>query len=166
MEELEFSPLERKIYDSIYFSAKKDFDRLDAKGLVSKNYTHILAMLMRYLMKLSSLRSCRADYVILGCDEQFFILVLLSAKETRNGPCPHKMVGKESQSTILFRSLRMASNLERAVRLHLSKIFLRTSVAMISLNVQFASTKWKSRWSFHVVCTNCMSTMSFANDVH
>ncbi|KAH9486419.1 DNA repair protein RAD5 [Psilocybe cubensis] len=47
VEELEFSPLERKIYDSIYLSAKKDFERLDAKGLVSKNYTHILAMLMR-----------------------------------------------------------------------------------------------------------------------
>ncbi|PPQ79873.1 hypothetical protein CVT25_002929 [Psilocybe cyanescens] len=47
VEELEFSPLERKIYDSIYFSAKRDFDRLDAKGLISKNYTHILAMLMR-----------------------------------------------------------------------------------------------------------------------
>ncbi|KAG6851386.1 hypothetical protein H0H93_005784 [Arthromyces matolae] len=44
---LEFSPLERKIYDKIYISAKKDFDRLDAKGLVNKNYTHILAMLMR-----------------------------------------------------------------------------------------------------------------------
>ncbi|KAG6846036.1 hypothetical protein H0H87_006400 [Tephrocybe sp. NHM501043] len=44
---LEFSPLERKIYDQIYITAKKDFERLDAKGLVSKNYTHILAMLMR-----------------------------------------------------------------------------------------------------------------------
>ncbi|KAG6854152.1 hypothetical protein C0991_010063 [Blastosporella zonata] len=44
---LEFSPLERKIYDQIYISAKRDFERLDAKGLVTKNYTHILAMLMR-----------------------------------------------------------------------------------------------------------------------
>lgn len=47
METLEFSPLERKIYDKIYISAKRDFERLDAKGLVKKNYTHILAMLMR-----------------------------------------------------------------------------------------------------------------------
>ena len=47
MEELEFSPLERKIYDSIYLSAKKNFEQLDAKGLLGKNYTHILAMLMR-----------------------------------------------------------------------------------------------------------------------
>jgi DNA repair protein RAD5 len=47
VEELEFSPLERKIYDSIYTSAKRNFERLNAKGLVSKNYTHILAMLMR-----------------------------------------------------------------------------------------------------------------------
>lgn len=44
---LEFSPLERKIYDSLYFNAKKSFDRLEEKGLVSRNYTHILAMLMR-----------------------------------------------------------------------------------------------------------------------
>ncbi|KAF8956086.1 RAD5-like protein [Flammula alnicola] len=47
VEELEFTPLERKIYDSIYLSAKRNFEQLDAKGLVSKNYTHILAMLMR-----------------------------------------------------------------------------------------------------------------------
>ncbi|KAL0951754.1 hypothetical protein HGRIS_008426 [Hohenbuehelia grisea] len=47
VETLEFSPSERKLYDSIYVTAKKDFDQLDAKGLVGKNYTHILAMLMR-----------------------------------------------------------------------------------------------------------------------
>ena len=45
---LEFSPLERKIYDSLYSDAKKDFENLNEKGLVSRNYTHILAMLMRY----------------------------------------------------------------------------------------------------------------------
>ncbi|KAG5652932.1 hypothetical protein H0H81_003075 [Sphagnurus paluster] len=44
---LEFSPLERKIYDQIYTSAKKNFESLDARGLVSRNYTQILAMLMR-----------------------------------------------------------------------------------------------------------------------
>ena len=44
---LEFTPLERKIYDSLYSDAKKNFDRLSEKGLVGKNYTHILAMLMR-----------------------------------------------------------------------------------------------------------------------
>ncbi|KIM47670.1 hypothetical protein M413DRAFT_22297 [Hebeloma cylindrosporum] len=47
IEELEFTPLERKIYDSIYTSVKRNFEQLDAKGLVGKNYTHILAMLMR-----------------------------------------------------------------------------------------------------------------------
>ncbi|KAI0640000.1 SNF2 family N-terminal domain-containing protein [Trametes polyzona] len=47
VETLEFSPLERKIYDSLYSDAKKDFEHLNAKGLVSRNYTHILAMLMR-----------------------------------------------------------------------------------------------------------------------
>lgn len=51
IEELEFSPLERKIYDSIYISAKRNFEKLNAKGLVSKNYTHILAMLMRYIVQ-------------------------------------------------------------------------------------------------------------------
>jgi len=49
VEELEFNPLEKKIYDSIYHSAKRNFEQLDARGLVSKNYTHILAMLMRYV---------------------------------------------------------------------------------------------------------------------
>jgi DNA repair protein RAD5 len=47
VEMLEFSPLERRIYDSIYISAKRNFEQLSAKGLVGKNYTHILAMLMR-----------------------------------------------------------------------------------------------------------------------
>ena len=49
MENLEFSPLERKIYDSMYIDAKKNFDLLNAKGLIGKNYTHILAMLMRFV---------------------------------------------------------------------------------------------------------------------
>lgn len=47
VEMLEFSPLERKIYDSLYTSAKKKFDRLSEQGLIGKSYTHILAMLMR-----------------------------------------------------------------------------------------------------------------------
>ncbi|CDO73050.1 hypothetical protein BN946_scf185007.g104 [Trametes cinnabarina] len=47
VETLEFSPLERRIYDSLYSDAKKDFEHLNSKGLVSRNYTHILAMLMR-----------------------------------------------------------------------------------------------------------------------
>ncbi|KAJ8453572.1 hypothetical protein ONZ45_g19661 [Pleurotus djamor] len=47
VEALNFSSLERKLYDSIYITAKKNFDQLNAKGLVTKNYTHILAMLMR-----------------------------------------------------------------------------------------------------------------------
>ncbi|EKM61408.1 uncharacterized protein PHACADRAFT_111980 [Phanerochaete carnosa HHB-10118-sp] len=47
VEELEFSPLERKIYDSLYHDAKRRFEKLSEKGVVNKNYTHILAMLMR-----------------------------------------------------------------------------------------------------------------------
>ncbi|KII93978.1 hypothetical protein PLICRDRAFT_36194 [Plicaturopsis crispa FD-325 SS-3] len=47
IENLEFSSLERKIYDAIYRDAKLNFEQLSEKGLVSKNYTHILAMLMR-----------------------------------------------------------------------------------------------------------------------
>ncbi|KAG5220964.1 DNA helicase [Salix suchowensis] len=47
VEKLEFSPLEHKLYDSIYATVKLNFDQLSAKGLITKNYTHILAMLMR-----------------------------------------------------------------------------------------------------------------------
>ncbi|KAK0198774.1 SNF2 family N-terminal domain-containing protein [Armillaria mellea] len=47
VENLEFSMAERKLYDSIYNSIKRNFDQLSAKGLIGKNYTHILAMLMR-----------------------------------------------------------------------------------------------------------------------
>jgi DNA repair protein RAD5 len=55
VEQLEFSPLERKIYDSIFTDAKRDFERLAAKGLVNRNYTHILAMLMRYVSHVGTL---------------------------------------------------------------------------------------------------------------
>ncbi|KZO93169.1 hypothetical protein CALVIDRAFT_486163 [Calocera viscosa TUFC12733] len=47
VEELEFSPLERKIYDQIYHDAKTQFTKLNANGLVGKNFSNILAMLMR-----------------------------------------------------------------------------------------------------------------------
>lgn len=48
METLQFSVSERKLYDSIYMDVRKKFERLNEKGLVNKNYTSILAMLMRY----------------------------------------------------------------------------------------------------------------------
>ena len=48
VEKLQLSPLERRIYDSIYTDVKRKFDQLNANGLVGKNYTHILSMLMRY----------------------------------------------------------------------------------------------------------------------
>ncbi|KAF9785715.1 SNF2 family N-terminal domain-containing protein [Thelephora terrestris] len=47
VETLEFSASERKLYDSIYIDVRKKFQRLNEKGLVNKNYTSILAMLMR-----------------------------------------------------------------------------------------------------------------------
>ena len=50
IELLHFSPAEQKIYDSIYDTAKRSFDQLNAKGLVGKNYTHILAMIMRSVL--------------------------------------------------------------------------------------------------------------------
>ena len=48
VETLEFSTSERKLYDSIYIDVRKKFERLNEKGLINKNYTSILAMLMRY----------------------------------------------------------------------------------------------------------------------
>lgn len=47
VEKLQFSGPERKTYDEIYFNAKRNYQELNAKGLIGKNYTHILAMLMR-----------------------------------------------------------------------------------------------------------------------
>ncbi|KAI0068064.1 hypothetical protein BV25DRAFT_1793364 [Artomyces pyxidatus] len=47
IETLPFSAMERKLYDSIYKDAKRNFENLKAKGLVNRNYTHILAMIMR-----------------------------------------------------------------------------------------------------------------------
>jgi DNA repair protein RAD5 len=47
-EYLDFGILERKIYDDIYSNVKRKFNSLSAKGLVGKNYTNILAMLMKY----------------------------------------------------------------------------------------------------------------------
>lgn len=47
METLEFSPAERKIYDSIYADAKHAYDTFNAGGVVGKNMSNILAMLMK-----------------------------------------------------------------------------------------------------------------------
>lgn len=47
IEKLEFSTLERKIYDSVYSNAKDQYNSLKAQGLLGKKYTHVLAMLMK-----------------------------------------------------------------------------------------------------------------------
>ncbi|KAH8835605.1 SNF2 family N-terminal domain-containing protein [Flagelloscypha sp. PMI_526] len=47
VEKLVFSPAERTFYDAIFATAKNNFDELSRKGLVGKNYTNILAMLMK-----------------------------------------------------------------------------------------------------------------------
>ena len=52
IENLEFSPMERKIYDSLYNNAKQKFENWSDKGVVNKNYTSILAMLMRSVVSL------------------------------------------------------------------------------------------------------------------
>jgi DNA repair protein RAD5 len=41
IEELTFSPAERRIYEEIYASAKKDFGDLDETGTVTKNFAHM-----------------------------------------------------------------------------------------------------------------------------
>jgi len=66
--------MERKIYDSIYAEAKRDYEQLNARGLVSRNYTHILAMLMRYGIDLHELRRSLIRRV--ACVAQFYIPVL------------------------------------------------------------------------------------------
>ena len=48
VERLEFSPLEREIYNSVYHNARHKFQSLDAKGQVGKNWQSIFALLMRY----------------------------------------------------------------------------------------------------------------------
>lgn len=47
VENLEFSPLERQIYDQIYHNAKSTFKTMDARGTVGKNWSSIFALLMR-----------------------------------------------------------------------------------------------------------------------
>ncbi|KAG8919048.1 DNA helicase rad5 [Tulasnella sp. 408] len=46
-ETLEFSPAERKIYDSIYADAKHAYDAFNARGVIGKNMSNILALLMK-----------------------------------------------------------------------------------------------------------------------
>ena len=53
METLEFSPLERQIYDRVYHNAKSTFRTLDAKGTVGKNWHSIFALLMRCVLSSS-----------------------------------------------------------------------------------------------------------------
>jgi DNA repair protein RAD5 len=74
VEHLEFSPLERKIYSSLYSDAKKDFERLNAKGLVNKNYTHVCytAFICTESAEMFEIRSWRCSC---GWSRSTFILV-------------------------------------------------------------------------------------------
>lgn len=107
-EELEFTPLERKIYDSIYHSAKLNFEQLNAKGLVGKNYTHILAMLMRLVFShftdFAHKWNTPIDY-----GAPCFIQVLYSPRMT--SVLYHLKGTEKSTSTILFTVLHKANHL-------------------------------------------------------
>ncbi len=111
MEELEFTPLERKIYDSIYHSAKLNFEQLDAKGLVGKNYTHILAMLMRLVFShftaFAHNLKTPVDYGV-PC----FTQVLYSPRMT--SVLYHPKETEMSTSMILFNVLHKANHLPQA----------------------------------------------------
>jgi len=48
VETLDFSTLERQIYDQVYHNAKSTFKTLDAKGAIGKNWHSIFALLMRF----------------------------------------------------------------------------------------------------------------------
>lgn len=66
--------MERKIYDSMYIDAKRNFDRLNAKGLVGRNYTHILAMLMRCVLEALS-STFILNFVFADFGARYYILV-------------------------------------------------------------------------------------------
>lgn len=71
METLEFSASERKLYDSIYIDVRKKFERLNEKGLVNKNYTGILAMLMRHVVRFLCMRALILNFYDPVSAEQF-----------------------------------------------------------------------------------------------
>jgi DNA repair protein RAD5 len=54
VEKLIFSDAEQRFYEMVYVPAKKKFQQLNAKGLLGKNYTNILAMLMKYVAVFAS----------------------------------------------------------------------------------------------------------------
>ncbi|CAE6356649.1 unnamed protein product [Rhizoctonia solani] len=47
IEELTFSPAERKTYEEIYIDAKKDFGDMDRSGTITKGFAHMFAQIMR-----------------------------------------------------------------------------------------------------------------------
>ncbi|CAE6386859.1 unnamed protein product [Rhizoctonia solani] len=47
IEELTFSPAERKIYEEIYIDAKKDFGDMGQSGTITKGFAHMFAQIMR-----------------------------------------------------------------------------------------------------------------------
>lgn len=48
IEYLDLSPDEFRLYDAIFKNVKKDYDSLNARGLVTKNITSMLARIMTY----------------------------------------------------------------------------------------------------------------------
>ncbi|CAE6477250.1 unnamed protein product [Rhizoctonia solani] len=47
IEELTFSPAERRTYEEIYIDAKKDFGDMDQSGTITKGFAHMFAQIMR-----------------------------------------------------------------------------------------------------------------------
>ncbi|KAG8716729.1 DNA helicase rad5 [Ceratobasidium sp. 394] len=48
IEELTFSPAERRAYEEVYTTAKKEFGDMGEVGTVSMNFTHMFAQIMRF----------------------------------------------------------------------------------------------------------------------
>ena len=50
----------------MYTDAKKNFDSLNAQGLLGKHYTHILAMIMRFVYQFHHLTLLNLIYIVCG----------------------------------------------------------------------------------------------------
>jgi len=95
IENLEFSQTERRLYDSIYASAKHDFDMINEQGSVGKNYTHLLALLMKsviywyYLIKRAYMARLRRavlhPYLVRTTDDEKALLENSKQEQKQGG---------------------------------------------------------------------------------
>ncbi|QRW24790.1 hypothetical protein RhiXN_11702 [Rhizoctonia solani] len=96
IEELTFSPAERRTYEEIYIDAKKDFGDMDQSGTITKGFAHMFAQIMRLRQAV-----LHPDLIKAPKEDPDEVDLLESDDSIENEPHPHLGLRSASMSPIM-----------------------------------------------------------------